>query len=100
MIANDNFMIPSTTTNVDPATEMINYYYDPVVSATVAAWVNYVCPVKGAQEAMEKIDPTLAKSEYIFPTEKTKSRLSIFRALTAAEETSFQTAFQTAAGNA
>ena len=100
MIANDNFMIPSTTASVDAATEMVNYYYDPVVAATVAAWVNYVCPVKGAQEAMEKIDPSLANSEYIFPTAKTTSRLSIFRALTAAEETSFQTAFQTAAGNA
>ena len=100
MIANDNFMIPSTTPSVDAATELVNYYYDPVVAATVAAWVNYVCPVKGAQEAMEKVDPSLANSEYIFPTAKTTSRLSIFRALTAAEETKFQTAFQTAAGNA
>ena len=99
-ISTDNFMIPSTSTNADNASKMVNYYYDPTVAATVAAWVNYICPVKGAQEAMEKVDPSLANSEYIFPTAKTTSRLSIFRALTAAEETSYQTAFQSVAGNA
>jgi len=99
-ISTDNFMIPSTSTNAVNASKMVNYYYDPTVAATVAAWVNYICPVKGAQEAMEKVDPSLASSEYIFPTAKTTSRLSIFRALTAAEETSYQTAFQSVAGNA
>jgi spermidine/putrescine transport system substrate-binding protein len=99
-ISTDNFMIPSTSTNAVNASKMVNYYYDPTVAATVAAWVNYICPVKGAQEAMEKVDPSLANSEYIFPTAKTTSRLSIFRALTAAQETSYQTAFQSVAGNA
>jgi spermidine/putrescine transport system substrate-binding protein len=33
----------------------------------VAAWVNYICPVEGAQEAMTKIDPSLADNELIFP---------------------------------
>lgn len=99
-ISTDNFMIPSTSNNVDNASKLVNYYYDPVIAATAAAFVNYICPVKGAQEAMEKIDPSLANSEYIFPTEKTTSRLRVFRALTAAEETTFQTAFQSAAGNA
>jgi spermidine/putrescine transport system substrate-binding protein len=100
MIASDNLIIPSTSTNVVNASKLINYYYDPAIAAKVAAYVNYVCPVDGAQAEMEKIDPTLAKSEYIFPSVKTSSRLKIFRPLTAAEETEFQTAFQTAAGNA
>ena len=100
MIASDNLIIPSTSTNVVNASKLINYYYDPAIAAKVAAYVNYVCPVDGAQAEMEKIDPTLAKSEYIFPSAKTSSRLKIFRPLTAAEETEFQTAFQTAAGNA
>ena len=69
-ISTDNFMIPSTSTNAVNASKMVNYYYDPTVAATVAAWVNYICPVKGAQEAMEKVDPSLANSEYIFPTAK------------------------------
>ena len=100
MIANDNLMIPSTSANTSAAEKLINYYYDPAVAAKVAAFVNYVCPVNGAQAEMEKIDPDLAKSEFIFPTAKTNSQLKIFRSLTAAEETKFQTAFQSVAGNA
>jgi spermidine/putrescine transport system substrate-binding protein len=48
---------------------------------------------------MEKIDPDLAASEFIFPTDKTMANLSVFRALTPAEETSWTEAFQKAAGN-
>jgi spermidine/putrescine transport system substrate-binding protein len=100
IIANDNLMIPATATNNAAVEKLINYYYDPVIAAKVAAFVNYVCPVEGAQAEMAKFDAELASSEFIFPTAKTKSQLKIFRALTAAEETKFQTAFQSVAGNA
>jgi spermidine/putrescine transport system substrate-binding protein len=100
IIANDNLMIPATATNNAAVEKLINYYYDPAIAAKVAAFVNYVCPVDGAQAEMAKFDAELASSEFIFPTTKTKSQLKIFRALTAAEETKFQTAFQSVAGNA
>ncbi len=100
-ISGDNFLIPSTTTaeGKKNAETLINYYYEPAVAAEVAAYVNYVTPVSGAQAEMEKIDPVLAKSEYIFPTEKTMSRLNVFKALTPTEETTWTEAFQKAAGN-
>ena len=100
-ISGDNFLIPSTTTpeGKKNAETLINYYYDPAVAAEVAAYVNYVTPVQGAQAEMEKIDPALAKSEYIFPTQKTMSRLNVFKALTPTEETTWTEAFQKAAGN-
>ena len=100
-ISGDNLLIPSTASAAGKANaeKLINYYYDPVIAAEVAAYVNYVCPVNGAQAEMEKIAPDLAKSEYIFPTAKTQSRLNVFRALTPAEETSFTEAFQAVAGN-
>ncbi len=98
-ISGDNFMIPVTSTKATAASQLMNYYYDPVIAATAAAYINYVTPVKGAQEAMESIDPDLANSEFIFPSASTLSRLNIFRDLTVAEETSFQTAFQEASGN-
>ena len=100
-ISGDNFLIPSTASaeGKKNAETLINYYYDPAVAAEVAAYVNYVTPVQGAQAEMEKIDPELAKSEYIFPTEKTMSRLNVFKALTPAEESSWTEAFQKAAGN-
>ena len=40
----------------------MDYYYEPEVAAEVAAYVNYICPVQGAQAEMEKIDPELAES--------------------------------------
>jgi len=100
-ISGDNLMIPSTASPTGKANgeKLINYYYDPAVAAEVAAYVNYVCPVKGAQAEMEKIAPELATSEYIFPTEKTASRLHVFRSLTPAEETTWAEAFQQAQGN-
>ena len=100
-ISGDNFLIPSTTTAEGKANaeKLINYYYDPAVAAEVAAYVNYVTPVQGAQAEMEKIDPKLAKSEYIFPTAATLNRLHVFKALTPAEETKWTEAFQAAAGN-
>ena len=100
-ISGDNMLIPSTATAEAKvnAEKLINYYYEPAVAAEVAAYVNYVCPVKGAQAEMEKIDPDLAASEYIFPTEKTMAKLNVFRALTTDEETTWTEAFQKAAGN-
>jgi len=100
-ISGDNMMIPSTVTAEAKANteKLINYYYEPAVAAEVAAYVNYVCPVKGAQAEMEKIDPDLAKSEFIFPSQKTLANLSVFRSLTPAEESTWSEAFQKAAGN-
>ena len=41
-----------------------------LVAARLAAWVNYICPVQGAQQAMEKIDPSLVDNPLIFPDEE------------------------------
>jgi len=98
-ISADNFIIPSTAQNKDKVEQLINYYYDPVVAAKVAAYVNYITPVKGAQEAMADVDPSLVDNELIFPSAATQSKLQVFRALTPAEETEFTDAFQKAAGN-
>jgi spermidine/putrescine transport system substrate-binding protein len=100
-ISGDNLMIPSTASAEGKANaeKLINFYYDPAIAAEVAAYVNYVCPVKGAQAEMEKIAPELASSPFIFPDDKMSQRLNVFRSLTPAEETSWTEAFQKAAGN-
>lgn len=95
----DNMMVPSTSHNRKNAEAVMNYYYEPAVAAQVAAYVNYICPVKGAQAEMEKINPALAKSPYIFPDATALAKAKVFRALTPAEETTFTTAFQKATGN-
>ena len=95
----DNMLIPSTSTHKKNAEKLMNYYYEPAVAAEVAAYVNYICPVEAAQPEMEKIDPKLAASEFIFPSAKTMANLSVFRSLTPTEETTWTEAFQKASGN-
>jgi spermidine/putrescine transport system substrate-binding protein len=63
----DNMMVPVKADHKTNAEKLMNYYYDPEVAATLAAWVNYICPVAGAQEEMRKIDPSLADNPLIFP---------------------------------
>ena len=70
----DNLMVPITSTHRRNAQKLMNYYYDPAVAAELAAWVNFVCPVVGAQAEMEKIDPELAESPWIFPTDRLHRR--------------------------
>ena len=63
----DNMIVPNGATHQANAEAWIDYYYDPEVAARLAAWVNYICPVEGAREAMEKIDPSLVDNKLIFP---------------------------------
>lgn len=65
----DNMLVPNQATHQANAEKWIDYYYDPEVAAKLAAWVNYICPVEGAQQAMEKIDPSLVDNKLIFPDE-------------------------------
>ena len=99
MLWSDNMLIPSTSTHKKNAELLMNHYYDPVVAAEVAAYVNYICPVEAAQPELAKIDPDLAASPFIFPDADTLSKVKVFRALTADEQTLFQTAFDEAIGN-
>ena len=89
----DNLVIPVTATNKTGAEALINYYYDPEVAARVAAWVNYTCPVKGAQQVMERIDPALAESKWIFPTPELLAQAQVFRLLDAQEQVAYSDAF-------
>ena len=95
----DNMLVPSTSTHKKNAELLMNHYYDPAVAAEVAAYVNYICPVEAAQPELEKIDPELAASPFIFPDAETLSKVKVFRSLTADEQTSFQAAFDEAVGN-
>ena len=93
-------MIPITSRHRRNAEMLMNYYYEPEVAAQVAAYVNYICPVQGAQAEMEKIDPELAKSPYIFPTASFLAKnAKVFRALSAAEEAKYGAIWAKVVGN-
>lgn len=65
----DNMMVPNKATHKTNAEELMNYYYDPEVAARLAAWVWYMSPVQGAEEAMKKVDKSLVGNPLVFPTE-------------------------------
>jgi spermidine/putrescine transport system substrate-binding protein len=77
----DNMLIPNLAQHTENAEAWIDYYYEPEVAAKLAAWVNYICPVVGAKEEMEKIDPSLVDNQLIFPDEETLSKTFDFMAL-------------------
>ena len=93
MLWTDNMVLPKGVKNKAQAHAWINFYYDPVNAATVEAYVNYVCPVKGAKEAMTADDPDLAKNPLIFPPDDVVARLHQFRSLNATEEKDWAAAF-------
>lgn len=97
----DNLMIPITARHRRNAQKLIDYYYDPKVAAEVAAYVNYVSPVIGAEAEMEKIDPDLAKSPFIFPTEQyiKEKKIQGFRALDAQEDAEYSAMWAKVVGN-
>lgn len=91
---NDNFLVPIGSPRKANAEALMNYYYEPEVAAEVAAWVNFITPVVGAQEAAAAIDPELAENQLIFPNEETLSNAFVFRSLDGAEEQKYQAEFQ------
>ena len=77
MIWTDNMLIPSGGSAPTASTYM-NFVYDPVIAARIAAYVNYVTPVKGAQEELAKTDPETASNPLIFPDDATLAQVNQF----------------------
>ncbi|HAN70562.1 MAG TPA: polyamine ABC transporter substrate-binding protein [Actinobacteria bacterium] len=95
----DNMLVPALAQHKKNAELAMNYYYDPVVAATVAAYVQYITPVKGAKEAMAEIDPSLVDNQWIFPSEETLANSYVFMTLTPEQNEKYEREFQTAIGN-
>jgi spermidine/putrescine transport system substrate-binding protein len=77
MIWTDNMLIPAGG-SVPTASTYMNFVYDPAIAARIAAYVNYVTPVKGAREELAKTDPETADNTLIFPDEETLSQVKQF----------------------
>jgi spermidine/putrescine transport system substrate-binding protein len=77
MIWTDNMLIPAGG-SVPTASTYMNFVYDPAIAAQIAAYINYVTPVKGAQEELAKTDPELANNPLIFPDDNTLSQVNQF----------------------
>ncbi len=95
---NDNMLMPAEVEHAYAAETMMNYLYDPEVAAKLAAWVNYISPVKGAKEILEKTDPDIANNELIFPPEEVQAKIKAYPALSPADERAMQEAMAKVTG--
>jgi spermidine/putrescine transport system substrate-binding protein len=95
----DNMLIPKGAQHKYTAELMIDFVYRPAIAAQIEAWINYICPVKGAKEELIKIDPDLGNSELIFPTAEMYAKVTGFRAMTEEEEAHANDAFSALSGS-
>jgi spermidine/putrescine transport system substrate-binding protein len=94
----DNMLVPNKAEHKANAEALMNYYYDPMVAAQLAAWVNYVSPVQGAREAMEKVDPSLVDAPLIFPDDEFLAQAFPFMSLDEATAKEYDRDFSQAIG--
>ena len=70
----DNMLIPKKG-DATTASAFMNFVYDPRIAAQIEDYVNYICPVKGADKVLLKSDPAVAKNPLIFPPPSTLAKL-------------------------
>lgn len=98
VLMEDVMMVPKGAPNIDGAHELIDFYFEPEIAAQVAAYVNAVCPVAGAQEAMAAIDPELAENQLIFPDAAAMERMFTYMSLDLDANQKYQAAFEKSLG--
>jgi spermidine/putrescine transport system substrate-binding protein len=82
----DNLMLPANVAHPYAAETMLNYLYEPDVAAKLCAYINYISPVSGIRQILEKSDPDIAENELIFPTDEIRERLKVYPSLSTIEE--------------
>jgi spermidine/putrescine transport system substrate-binding protein len=86
MLWSEDMIIPVGAPNPTAAEAFMNYVYDPKNQAQIAEYVNYVTPVEGVQEVLQKKNPELAENELIFPSASFTKKCSNTPILKGAEE--------------
>jgi spermidine/putrescine transport system substrate-binding protein len=94
----DTMVMPKGAANRDQAAAWMNFVYDPVQAAQIAAWVQYVSPVAGVREEIDKIDPELAANPLIFPDAEVLANVYPFASLSEDVEAEFDAAFSRITG--
>jgi spermidine/putrescine transport system substrate-binding protein len=66
----ENMVIPVGAPNTAAALAWMNFVYRPNVAVDITEEVEYISPVQGVKELLEKRGSELAESEIVFPTEE------------------------------
>lgn len=70
----ENMVIPVGAPNTAAALAWMDFVYRPEVAVDITAYVEYISPVQGVKELLDKRGSELAKSEIVFPTEEFTSK--------------------------
>jgi spermidine/putrescine transport system substrate-binding protein len=98
MLFTDNMMMPAKVEHPYAAETMMNYVYEPAVAAIICAYVNYITPVEGVRELLDKSDPKLAHNPLIFPPPAVAQKLHPYPALSTTDERKMQEAMAKVTG--
>ena len=102
----DNMTIPITAKNPVDAIQLMDFFYEVENAASLAEYINYVCPVPDAQEQIRKDAQKesgddrkaledLAKSPLVFPAAADYAKLRYYVAFdSVAEQQEFQKTFE------
>jgi spermidine/putrescine transport system substrate-binding protein len=102
----DNFAIPITSSNPVDALTLIDFFYQVDNAASLAEYINYVCPVPAAQQKIkddaakakgddQKTLAAVAESPLVFPVEADYAKLHYYRDFkTTAEQQEYQRIFE------
>ncbi len=94
----DNMLVPNKAEHKSNVEELMNFYYDPVNAAKLAAWNYYFCPVQGAKEEIGQFDKSAVDSEFIFLDDKTLETGYLFMALPDQQAQDYQRQFNQVMG--
>ncbi len=64
----ENMVIPVGAPNTAAALAWMDFVYQPEVAVDITEYVEYISPVQGVKELLEKRGSELAESEIVFPT--------------------------------
>ncbi len=95
MVFTDSMQVPVGAPHAYTAEKFMDFVYDPKIAAQIAAYVNYVPPVKGAKEILQQSQPDVANDPLIFPD---LSNAHNFKTFSPADEAKIDAAFQRAIG--
>jgi spermidine/putrescine transport system substrate-binding protein len=95
MVFTDSMQVPVGAPHAYTAEKMMDFVYQPEIAAQIADYVNYVPPVKGAREILEKNDPEVARNPLVFPD---LTNAHNFKTFSPEEEAQIDAAFQRATG--
>ncbi|GHF92952.1 polyamine ABC transporter substrate-binding protein [Streptomyces thermodiastaticus] len=89
----DCLLVPAGARHKTNAERLIDFFYEPVQAAALAAYTNYVSPVDGVKPWLAKIDKSAADNPLIVPDRTTAAKSHAFRSLSEKEAAAYEAKF-------